>query len=270
MNSGRDELQGYRLRACAMSDVGPRCTNQDRYILANIGDWNVFAVADGMGGGQYGAEAAAIAIEAVRAQTVGCINFDAQDTSDSINVMAEAIELAHKQVHELGDVNGCEPGTVGTTLTSLSVTPDLTTCIVTHVGDSRAYVYSRTRGFVHITEDHAVGNRLTRAITNDASFERKPDVGDFDILANETTVLGVMTDGLWSSAGEQRLSKLFRLMASNPENLAVIVSDLFTDSLVNATDNCTGIFAVIEPENVNFTSRGHFRLKVPVKLPWMK
>lgn len=269
MNSGSDELLGYRFRACAVTDIGPRSTNQDRYLLDTFGDWKVLAIADGMGGGQFGAEAAELAMTAVRNQAAGCTKVDGQHKTQCVNVMAEAVELAHQQVFELGETNGCELGTVGTTLTSLTITPDLSACIVAHVGDSRAYVYSRSRGFVPITEDHAIGNRLTRAISNDTHFARNPDVGDFYIDSNETTVLGVMTDGLWSSTGEKRLSRIFRLLASYPENLSEVVSELFAESLVKATDNCTAIFAVIESDRVNVSGHRHFGLTFPVKLPWM-
>jgi serine/threonine protein phosphatase PrpC len=269
MNSGFDELLGYRFRAYATTDVGPRGTNQDRFLLDTFGDWKVLAVADGMGGGQFGAEAAEIAMKAIRNQASGCTKVDGQHKLQCVNVVAESVELAHQQVYELGETNKCASGEVGTTLTSLTITPDLTTCIVTHVGDSRAYLYSRARGFVPITEDHAIGNRLTRAITNDTHFARNPDVGDFYIDSNEATVLGIMTDGLWCSAGEKRLGKSFRMIASHPENISQIVCDLFTESLVNATDNCTAIFAVIESESVNYAGRRHFGFTLPFRMPWM-
>lgn len=264
-----DEIEAYRFRAYATTDIGPRSSNQDRFLLDTFGDWKVLAVADGMGGGQFGAEAAEIAMKAVHIQASRCPKVDGQHKSQCVNVMAESVELAHQQVFELGETNNCAPGVVGTTLTSLTLTPDLSACIVAHVGDSRAYVYSRARGFIPITEDHAIGNRLTRAITNDTQFARNPDVGDFDIDSNEATVLGIMTDGLWCSAGEKRLSKFFRMIASHPENLAQIVGDLFAESVVNATDNCTAIFAVIESERVNFAGHRHFGITLPVRLPWM-
>lgn len=113
----------------AGSLVGPRESNQDRYLRESYGSQAVFAIADGMGGLSAGDRAANFAIEVLRERIVPCL-----DAFESPDAIAEAFFVgtaeATERVHRLGERSG-------TTLTAVAGTSD--SIVLAHVGDSRAY-----------------------------------------------------------------------------------------------------------------------------------
>lgn len=131
----------------AASDPGlVRKNNEDAYRV--LEEQRLFAVADGMGGHQGGAVAAALAMEALRPD-----DFDATDPGPSLRRM---VENAHRRVLTASmsrpDVRG-----MGTTLTVAHLGPAVVT--VAHVGDSRAYLV-RDGQVLRLTRDHSVAEAL--------------------------------------------------------------------------------------------------------------
>lgn len=131
----------------AASDPGlVRKNNEDAYRI--LEEQHLFAVADGMGGHQGGAVAAALALEALRPG-----DFNPSDPGASLRRM---VETAHRRVlaesMSRSDVRG-----MGTTLTVAHLGPEVVT--VAHVGDSRAYMV-RDGQALQLTRDHSVVEAL--------------------------------------------------------------------------------------------------------------
>ena len=98
-----------------------------------VGDSFLFLVADGMGGMQYGKEAAQLAI----AEVAGA--FSSKDPNTPIQQALEhAVRMANEKVHQMASANGCA-GEAGTTLIVAFV--DDSTLHWASVGDSRL-IYS--------------------------------------------------------------------------------------------------------------------------------
>lgn len=137
------------LRAAALTDIGRvRRRNEDRIVLDE--ETRLFGVADGIGGLPGGAEAAQLAVEAVK----GRMRIAGTTEPD----LAAAVREANETVADLGRRLNPLSG-IGTTLTVGSFRgPELR---LAHVGDSRCYV-ARAAEFTLLTEDHSVENEARR------------------------------------------------------------------------------------------------------------
>lgn len=132
------------------SDVGKvRSINQDSSLVLD-GEFQLLAVADGMGGHKAGEIASAMAIETIR-------NYQGQ-TDDIRQMLNDIIEEADRRIYEaqVADVN-CQG--MGTTLTLAVVKENL--LYIGHVGDSRAYL-CRNQDLLQITTDHSLVNELLK------------------------------------------------------------------------------------------------------------
>jgi protein phosphatase len=155
--------QTLRLAAGARTDVGAvRRENQDAFgvlpaLAIASGDVPgrvvpqpaVFAVADGMGGHEAGAEASNVAVDAM----MGAFGPDFRTQSDRLALMTAAITAANDAVWARANA-GSYRRQMGTTCTLLLVADGQ--AYLGHVGDSRAY---RVRGerIVQMTTDHTIG-----------------------------------------------------------------------------------------------------------------
>jgi serine/threonine protein phosphatase PrpC len=138
----------FWIQACGRSDVGQvRRRNEDTMAVEpSVG---IVVVADGMGGAPAGDLASTVAVqEVIRGLQAG-------------EGMAAAISQANRRLLEMVDK---EPGLagMGSTLTALLVSSRTGRFSVGHVGDSRAYRWSRG-GFSQITEDHTLVRELVRS-----------------------------------------------------------------------------------------------------------
>jgi PPM family protein phosphatase len=138
----------FCIKACGRSDVGQvRRRNED--TMAVEPSAGMVVVADGMGGAPAGDLASTVAVqEVIRGLQGG-------------EGMVAAISQANRRILEMVDK---EPGLagMGTTLTALLVSPETGEFSVGHVGDSRAYRWSRG-SFSQITEDHTLVRELVRS-----------------------------------------------------------------------------------------------------------
>lgn len=133
------------------SRQGPRnAKNEDSYLA--LPEWNVFAVADGMGGHAGGAKASSTLVEHI----LQCVSDNAKgrlgETPDE-HTLENVIEQANRHIYELSQANTQWRG-MGTTLSLLLLRPEEVICF--HVGDSRIYEFSN---FVcrQLTRDHTPG-----------------------------------------------------------------------------------------------------------------
>jgi PPM family protein phosphatase len=123
---------------------------------ANV-PFGLYVVADGMGGHQFGEVASNTAIRVLAGQIVRRFHsylfaIPTQQPEESLQeIMAEAIELAHRAVQQEA------PGS-GTTVTAALVLGEQMT--IGHVGDSRAYTISAAGHVQQLTHDHSLVSRL--------------------------------------------------------------------------------------------------------------
>ena len=150
-----------RLKAWCKTDVGlHRKNNQDRFLIDQ--KYSLYALADGMGGHQGGDIAATIAIQAVRDLTIEYYN--KVTGSDHKKLMTDIFNLASRRVFEKSKEKK-ELNKMGTTLVVALYRDEK--LYIGHVGDSRAYLLSKTscnKGSMwQITEDHSLVNQQFQA-----------------------------------------------------------------------------------------------------------
>lgn len=123
-----------RFQFAGITDQGRvRARNED--ALLQRPERGLFAVADGMGGHAAGDVASRIAVDVLDEHTL------AAGGDPGLDEIAAAIDAAHEAILKAARAESQLQG-MGTTLTALRVRPD-GTCLIGHVGDSRAY---RLRG----------------------------------------------------------------------------------------------------------------------------
>ena len=150
-----------QLKAWCETDIGlHRKNNQDRFLIDQ--KHSLYALADGMGGHQGGDIAATVAIQAVRDITVEYYN-----KVKGVNhkqLMMDMFNLASKRVFEKSKEKK-ELSKMGTTLVVALCRDEK--FYIGHVGDSRAYLLSKTScnkgGMWQITEDHSLANQQFHA-----------------------------------------------------------------------------------------------------------
>lgn len=147
-----------QLRAAGLSDVG-RCrqANQDQYFVGQ--EFDVLAIADGMGGHAAGEIASDIAIAALAE------SMDREDENRSDWTTDEAAERLRFAMNE-GNRKICESVMtraewrgMGTTMVALVVLNGR--AVVGHVGDSRAYLLREGR-LRQLTSDHSWVNEQVK------------------------------------------------------------------------------------------------------------
>lgn len=162
----------------ALSDVGrKRQNNEDRYgIDTGLG---LFVVCDGMGGGNAGEVASALAVATILAHFKESSNNPAlplvgdRDESFSLpaNRLASAIRLANTAIHSSA-TDFAEWSGMGTTVVAAVIHDDMIS--FAHVGDSRLYLVRD--GMIHsLTNDHSwVAEQIRRGILTEEEAERSP------------------------------------------------------------------------------------------------
>ncbi|MFJ6945942.1 MerR family transcriptional regulator [Streptomyces wuyuanensis] len=226
------------LRYAALSDRGlVRDTNQDSVYAGP----RLLAVADGYGGG--GAQAGGAAIDALRP-----LESASAESGDLLNLLADAVQLAHRAVRRLPDS--------GTTLTALLWTGSRLGLV--HIGDTRAYLLRDGRIF-RITHDHTVVQAMIDdgGLTEDearshpqramllkaldgADSPAEPDLHLHDAEAGDRYLL--CSDGLFTVVPESELRRVAANVADpeqavrelvvlaneagGPDNVGCVVADV--------------------------------------------
>jgi PPM family protein phosphatase len=201
--------------AAGLSDVGlQREHNEDSFCI--LPEFDLFVVADGMGGHSHGEVASRMAVEAIRSFVS-----EAEQARDATwpfpydprlkrhsNVLKAAVRLAHDQVLSAIRRDGNLHG-MGTTVVGCLVRDR--TAAVAHVGDSRAYrlhdgkLDRLTQDHTWVNEqvvagflseeqarDHPLKNVVTRALGGDS--EVRVDVSEIELEPGDTLLL--CSDGL--------------------------------------------------------------------------
>lgn len=142
--------------AYGKTDVGKvRVSNQDSFCIKTMTDGNILAVVcDGMGGANAGNVASGLAVDSIS----GFVERSYRTNMSGIelsNILKNAIISANIEVYDASKKKTELKG-MGTTVVAAIVTDD--SLIISHVGDSRAYIVSdETR---QLTRDHSIVQTL--------------------------------------------------------------------------------------------------------------
>lgn len=147
------------------TDVGMKRThNEDSFYISD--DYQIYLVADGMGGHAAGEVASKTAIEYI-VDFIVKSKFDSDITwpfgvvpslSKIENKILTGFKLANKVIYDLSNDHSDYTG-MGTTMVGLFVNSDIAT--IAHVGDSRAYLI-RDNKITQLTADHSWVNEQLR------------------------------------------------------------------------------------------------------------
>jgi protein phosphatase len=224
--------------------------NEDNLIIEETERYNLYAVADGMGGHKAGEVASTLLIDIIR-------DYFKNNISDNLKIPAfinESIRLANLKIIEEASNNEDYLG-MGTTVTMAVI--DLTDNIayIGNVGDSRTYII-RDGNIRQITEDHTYvrelvkegkitleeakthpqKNIITRAIGSEVNIV----VDIFEIELMENDILLLCSDGLTIHLSDNEImdtiktfgcsksiEKLIKMCNNNggTDNITVIIID---------------------------------------------
>jgi len=193
-----------------------RPKNEDSWSVVGLPHGWLAMVADGLGGHDGGEIASALAVSCI--QQYVAEHFLGGDPGQ---VLKEAILYGNGKIRESAASHRGVPG-MGTTVTCVLITSDMSRAFVGHVGDSRAYIVSDGK-IRRVTEDHSVSAELVRngTITEEDAM-RHPgrnvltmalgtqDTVDVDIYEEALRpgdILVLCTDGLTSLVSPDEISR---------------------------------------------------------------
>ncbi len=198
-----------------------RENNEDNFIVEESDRFNLYAVADGMGGHKAGEVASSIAIDTVRKyfkKSIGKKDFRAP------SFIIESIEAANSKIRDEA-LSKEECSGMGTTITMAVVDLTLNIAYIGNVGDSRAYVIKNNK-IMQITEDHTYVNELlkdgkitseeakhhpkrnviTRAVGSEEYVQA--DIFEIELFGNDVILL--CTDGLTTHLTDENILDIIK------------------------------------------------------------
>lgn len=150
-----ERLVALKVSACGLSDIGlVRQNNED--VWAEVEDFNLYLLADGMGGHQAGEIAAREAVDVFCHDVQKSLKGDGLSLDENAKKIKAAFEHVNSHVYKMGRANPELKG-MGTTLCALLIHDE--GAIIAHVGDSRVYRL-RNGQLAQMTKDHSLVREL--------------------------------------------------------------------------------------------------------------
>jgi protein phosphatase len=206
-----------------ISDRGKvREKNEDCFTIYRSGPFQLFAVADGMGGHAAGEVASTLALEAVQEylENKNEQMLSAVAANQVPSMLQNMLSFANDKVLAASRADVLQAG-MGTTLTMLLGANSQ--YWIGHIGDSRAYLINRS-GIVHLTEDHTLvtqlvqTGQLSESQTNDHPQRHiltralgTDEEAVFDVVPHnfqEGDALLICSDGLYSLVENREICDL--------------------------------------------------------------
>lgn len=251
----------------AKTDIGlKRQHNEDRYLAdPSLG---LYIVCDGMGGGNAGEVASAMAIETIRthlqsveqaaaAPPAGTID---RNVSPATTHLANAVRAANEAIHRASWMNPAYAG-MGTTVVAIRLSGDLLS--TAHVGDSRLYLI-RNGTIEPMTSDHSwVAEQVQQGLMTEAEAERSPkrnivtralgvestvevEIGEIPVLNGDRLLL--CSDGLTRGVRPQ---DILRTIESVADTDAVADRLIAMANAAGGEDNTTVLLVTIQGSKSN-------------------
>jgi serine/threonine protein phosphatase PrpC len=243
-----------QLKSAGQTHVGmKRSQNQDNFLL--LPEYQLFAVADGMGGHQGGETASKLSVETLgqffRSQSLKSI-----PEAKAPDLLKKALAQANSAIQSMGQREPELMG-MGTTTTSLLFCGNR--AFVGQVGDSRAYLMHPGRIW-QITRDHSLvqeklragiirrdqlkTDRMKNVITRSVGFEPDVEIDVYSVEVHPGDVFLLCSDGLTGLVEDTEILSLVekRAFQSREGQLEKAVEDLI--ALANkrgGDDNVTAL-----------------------------
>lgn len=175
-----------------------------------------FAIADGMGGHEYGEVASNLAIktavEGFRKIPKGVMH---------VSLLPRLVQEANAAVYDAGLATSLRGARMGTTFVACALRFD--SAVVSHVGDSRCYLFRNGRG-TQLTRDHTMAEEQMRlgilskdeAATHDGRHVLTRSLGNELFVAADTLTVNILpgdvlllcTDGLYGGVPDASIQRI--------------------------------------------------------------
>ena len=209
------------MKFSTITNIGKiRKENEDSFSNTSLGDLDFFIVADGMGGHSKGELASKLAtklfIEYIE-------NSDIESYESYTKLLEDAIFFANEEIYKLSQKE--DNTKMGTTVVCLCIDNKNMVYHLTHLGDSRAYIY-KNKTLELLTRDHSLVNDLldSGSITQDeaANFINKSTitraVGTESKIVPESKTLDMdkgdiilmVTDGLTNELTDEKIEEIVK------------------------------------------------------------
>lgn len=254
---------GRVLRSAGLTDVGQeREHNEDSFGLMR--EFNLFLVADGMGGHRAGDVASRLAIESVKEffrmtekeDITWPFHFD-PNLPFTVNRLVTAIQVANNKIFR-GSLESNEHQGMGTTAVGIYFVDGMRSCHIAHVGDSRCYRL-RNDHLELMTMDHSLINDYLKAAP-DLSAEQLAELprnvitralGMQDAVVvdvrTDTPEIGdcylLCSDGLNGMLSDVEIEEILMTERGNPDNIVAGLVSRANEK--GGEDNITAIVAEI-------------------------
>ncbi len=209
------------MKFSTITNIGKiRSENEDSFSNVSLGDLDFFIVADGMGGHSKGDVASKLAAKLFVKYIKEA---DINSYESYIKLQEGAISYANQEIYKLsleeGDIR------MGTTVVCLCIDHKDKVYYLTHLGDSRAYIY-RNDSLTQLTRDHSLVNDLLdsgsltedeaenfinkSAITRAVGTEEKviPDSKSFPM--EDGDIILMVTDGLTNELTDEKIKEIVK------------------------------------------------------------
>ena len=248
---------GRFLRVAGLTDVGrEREHNEDSFGV--LPQFNLFIVADGMGGHRAGDVASQMAVRAVedffsateKEDITWPFQFD-PNLPFSVNRLVTAIQVANNRIYKESASSDEHQG-MGTTIVGILSVDDHAACHIAHVGDSRCYRV-RNGSLELLTMDHSLVNDYLRAapdLTADQLAELPRNVITRALGMQDSVLIDVQTvlpepgdmfilcsDGLNGMIGDDEILQCVQAHRSDIASIAAALIQRANDA--GGEDNCT-------------------------------
>lgn len=237
-----------KLTAFGISDTGRvKQVNQDSlfYSVSPSGDAGIFAVADGVGGLQFGEVASAKATENIEKWwqefLLSGIGSDSEKTVDSLSALIFKI---NGEIYSFNEENQTKSAT---TLSLIIIYGNV--YYIAHVGDSRVYAFVDAESKLYqLTKDHTTdivkerdGRQYIQSALTDGLGHKKSIKCDlsFGPLNDSVSAFLVCSDGIYKKQSEQTLAGIISSGADEKE-----ICENLIDGAMQAgeSDNITAAF----------------------------
>lgn len=209
------------MKFSTITNIGKiRNENEDSFSNISLGDLDFFIVADGMGGHSKGELASKLAaklfIKYIKEADI--FSYDSY-----IKLLEEAIFYANEEIYKLS----LEDGNIrmGTTVVCLCIDYKNKTYYLSHLGDSRAYIY-RNETLSQLTRDHSLVNDLLdsgsltedeaanfinkSAITRAVGTEEKVVADSKSLPMEDGDIILMVTDGLTNELTDEKIRQIVK------------------------------------------------------------
>ena len=234
------------MKFSSISNIGKfRETNEDSYGNVSIDNHDFFIVADGMGGHSDGELASSLAS---KSYTDFIKNANIDKYENIADLQSDAIKYANEKVFDLASKKDEK---MGTTVVCLCIDYKKNIYHISHIGDSRLYLY-RNDELKQVTKDHSLVNELidsgalkedeaenfinknaiTRAVG--ISQEVKSDYKTIEIKDDD--IILIATDGLFN---ELKVNSIISVIKENEDVYDISSSLIDAANASGGHDNIT-------------------------------